>query len=159
MINYLNILRVSNFAAERMEVLVAFSKVYKLFIKLSREVPPSHRGDVHRIELLRNALIGYRWTHGPLSRVATHRLFFQQLFVELEAARLCDKDAKLVTLRDKAIQSHRLDQHGKSFTGYVGQVRYGRPGHYDVSHQSKRTSPPDIAGCFNCSSPSHMMKQ
>lgn len=52
-------------------------KVYKLILKLSRQVPNSHRGGEHRIEFLRHAVIGYEWSREPLSCVTTHGISFQ----------------------------------------------------------------------------------
>lgn len=58
------------------------SDVYQLIMKLSRQRLPSHRGDAHRLEVLRNIVIGYGWSHEPLLQMATHRLSFQQLLGE-----------------------------------------------------------------------------
>ena len=51
------------------ELSVALVKVYKVITKLSRQVPPSHRGDVHKTEFFRHAIPQYDWAHEPLSRV------------------------------------------------------------------------------------------
>lgn len=60
-------------------------KEYKFILKLSIQVPISHKGDAHRIEFHRGAVIGAYWYREPLSRVATNDLNFKQLYGELEA--------------------------------------------------------------------------
>lgn len=84
--NHLNSLRVSAFVSTGIEISIALSNVYKTILKLSRQCPPSHRGDAHRIEFLRQAVVGFSWSHEPLSRVPTQNLSFQQLYSELEAS-------------------------------------------------------------------------
>lgn len=82
--NFLNSLRVHYDIGDKVDGATALEKVYKLILKLSRQVPASHRGDAHRIEFLRSAVIGYNWYREPLSRVATNDLSFQQLYGELQ---------------------------------------------------------------------------
>ena len=54
-------------------------------INFSPQVPISHRGNAHRIEFLRNAVVGYEWATEPLSRIAPQGLPFQELYGELAA--------------------------------------------------------------------------
>lgn len=61
------------------------AKVYKLITKLSRQVPVSHRGDLHKIEFLKNATVGYACSREPLDHVVTHNLSFQMFYSELRA--------------------------------------------------------------------------
>lgn len=75
--NYLTSLGVREFNESGMEVSVSFSKNYKLVLKLSRQIPPAHRGDAHRIEFLRKVPLSHQWAYEPLLRVATHSLSFQ----------------------------------------------------------------------------------
>lgn len=81
--NYLNGLRVSNLMDVRTNAADALSKVYKVILKISRQVPATHRGDAHRAELLRRVVIGQTWVREPLSRMATNGLSFQELYGEL----------------------------------------------------------------------------
>lgn len=80
--NFLSSLRVHDYIRDKIDAATALAKVYKLILKLSRQVPASHRGDAHRIEFLRRAVIGYNWSREPLSRVATNDLSFQELYGE-----------------------------------------------------------------------------
>ena len=123
--NYLNTLRVTSFVAQRTEMSAALAKVCKSIIHLSRQAPRSHQGDAHKVEFLRNAVVGTPWSSEPLSRVATHDLTFQQLYTELEAALQLDKESKLAILRYRA----QLGQGASSSDDnagimYTGQGRY-----------------------------------
>lgn len=178
--NYLNSLRITSFTAEGTEVSAALSNLYKAIIKLSRQAPRSHQGDAHKVEFLRNAVVGMPWSSEPLSRVATHSLTFQQLYAELEAALQLDKESKLATLRDQvqiqrkvAIPEETLGIH------YIGQGRYlnnpgtfrgrkpvksarfnQRPTSSYSGEQRSRKSPFDpltVLGCFNCGG-NHLIK-
>lgn len=52
------------------------TKMYKDILKLSCQVPISHRRDVHSVEFLRRAMNGQEWTRNPLFRIATNELTF-----------------------------------------------------------------------------------
>lgn len=155
--NYLNGLRVSEFVTEGTEISSALAKVYKLILKLSRQVPASHRGDAHKMEFLRGAVIGYSWSHEPLSRVATHGLSFQQLYGELEAALQLEKEAEIMKQRDRATQAIREKHDEVVGVNYAGQGRYIRKQNFRKSYKSRK-NPLEISGCFNCDDPSHMIK-
>lgn len=85
--NHLNALRVSSFVSSGMEIYTAISNVYTTILKLSRQCPPSNRGNAHCIEFLRQAVVGFSWSHEPLSQVPTQNLSFQQLYSELETSK------------------------------------------------------------------------
>lgn len=55
--NYLNSLRVREFGETGLDVSSCLSKIYKLVLKLSRQVPQSHRGDAHRVQFLMKAVL------------------------------------------------------------------------------------------------------
>lgn len=166
--NYLNSLRVSEFVKKGDEKSAALAKVYRLITKLSRQVPASHRGDAHKIEFLRNATVGYTWSHEPLSRVATHGLSFQMLYGELEAALQLDKEAKVAIARDSA-SSAKYAAVDEVDIRFAGQGRYGRnpkdvrgrggPSRGSSLSLKTKTNPLDISGCFNCDSPNHLIGQ
>ena len=100
--NYLNSLRVTTFVLQGIEMSAALAKVYKSIIKLSRQAPRSHQGDAHKVEFLRNAVVGNSWSSEPLSRVATQQRTFQQLYAELEAGLQLDKESKLAIIGGRA---------------------------------------------------------
>lgn len=159
--NVLTSLRVTNFMNENVDTAMALAKVYKLILKLSRQVPFSHRGDAHRIEFLRGAVIGFNWSREPLSRIATNDLTFQQLYGELESAVQLDKESRIATIRDRAGASTKDEPEDAVAINYAGQGRYGHPRQSapgKTNFKATRTDPLSIMGCFNCDSPEHMAR-
>ena len=73
----------------------------KSIIKFSRQAPRYRQGDAHKVEFLRNTVVGMPWSSEPLSRVATHQLTFQNLYSELEAVLQLDKESKEAIIRDR----------------------------------------------------------
>lgn len=57
--NYLSSLHISSLVTKGDELFSAFSMVYPLIKKLSRQIPASHGGDAHKIESHFNAAIEY----------------------------------------------------------------------------------------------------
>lgn len=55
--NYLSSLRIADFMKQGNETSAPLAKLYNLITNLSRQVPASHRGDVHKIEYLRSSCI------------------------------------------------------------------------------------------------------
>lgn len=55
---YLRNLRVVDYIEENTDAAAAIAKVYTAILKLSRQVPVSQRGDLHRVEFLSRAVIG-----------------------------------------------------------------------------------------------------
>ncbi|CDF36767.1 unnamed protein product [Chondrus crispus] len=171
--NYLNSLRVTVFAAEGKEMSAALALTYKSIIIFSRQGPRSHQGDAHKVEFLRNAVVGMPWSSEPLSRVATHQLTFQQLYSELEAALQLDKESKIAIIRDHAQLNQRSVSHD-SWAGilYTGQGRYYNNSPYprerdqtstrqprfggrafrspSTTKQKVKFNPLTVSGCFNC---------
>lgn len=127
-------------------------------LQLSRQVLLSHRGDAHRVGFLRRAVIGYSWSHEPLSRVATHGLTFQQLFGELESALQLDKEAQIAMLRDKASKSYRNVNDEVELVNYAGQGRYKFNQIGNSFKNAKEFDPLSVAGCLNCGNPAHVLK-
>ena len=164
--NYLNSLRLRTFESKGIETSIALSQLYKIITKFSRQAPKPHQGDAHKIEFLRNAIVGYPWSHEPLSRVPTHKLTFQMVYGKLEAALQLFKEAKLAMRRDTAETGYQGSHNDPSNVFYQGQAKYLR----DVSafrrgrdrgsqgKQKKTFNPLSIQGCFNCESPDHVLK-
>lgn len=154
--NYLNSLRVSDFINSDTDAAKALSKVYKAILKMSRQVPLPHRGDEHRVEFLRHALIGQSWARDPLARVATNALTFQQLYGELESAVQLDKESKLASTQERArIRSVDNDVVTPIQIHFAGQGRYR---HGNTSNRGKPRAtfdPLSLMGCFNCDDPGH----
>lgn len=151
--NYLNSVRVLDLVPKKLEVFVALSKVYRQILQLSRRVPPSHHGDAHRIEFIRQVVIGYPWAHKPLFRVATHELTFQQLFGELEAALQLHTEAQIVSLRVEAARG-ALNQSGKDAPiNYSGQGKYRKSSKPILIKSSQPFTPLSISSYFNCGGP------
>lgn len=75
-----------DFKENEMYVLAGLTTMYKLIIKFQRQVSSSHRGEAHRFEFSRKAVLSYRWVYEHLLRVATQSLSFQQLYGKQEAS-------------------------------------------------------------------------
>lgn len=69
-------------------------------MKLSLQVPQSHRGEAQEIEIFRNSTVGFPLDTETLSRIATHSLYFQQLCGE--NLRI---EARVYVIREKASTS------------------------------------------------------
>lgn len=70
--NFLNRLKVRDFVTEKTDDVMDLTRVYKLILKVSRQVPSSHRGDAHRIDFLRRAIMGADWFREPFCLVGTN---------------------------------------------------------------------------------------
>lgn len=66
----------SQFASEGLDASACLEKLYKLIRRLARQVPIAFRGDPHKVEFLRRAVVGSPWATESLSRIATHNLSF-----------------------------------------------------------------------------------
>lgn len=97
---YLNTIRIAQFAAEGLETPAALEKLYKMVTKLARQLQKAFLGGAHRVEFLRKSVVCYDWPTEPLSRIATHKLNFQQLYGELESALNLHREARLATVLD-----------------------------------------------------------
>lgn len=126
--NYLSTLRIHSFSTDGFDDSAALEKVYKMITKLAPQVPKSYRGDTHKVEFLRSAVVGSAWTTEPLSNIATHSLTFQQLYGELKSALHLEKEAKAAVLRKGVLRrlspSNRDDEVAVII--YEGQGRYVR---------------------------------
>ena len=166
--NYLSSLRVTKFVADGLETSAALEKTYKVITKLAPQVPQSHRGEAHKVEFLRGAVVGYDWATEPLSRIATHNLSFQMSYGELESALHLAKEGQLARVRDSV--SVKTAKNEDDFSG----IMYQSQGRYLNRHQGLRTRPPTqgyhaqqprqsfgkndplkVMGCFNCGEPNH----
>ena len=140
--NYLNSLRISQFAGEGLDELACLEKCYKVITKLARQVPKAFQGDAHRVEFLRGAVVGSTWATEPLSRIATHSLDFQKLYGELEAALNLERESKRAAAQD-AIHSSAPTLREDNVPGilYQGQGRYMRPAqrsNYPENHEQSQ---------------------
>lgn len=152
-VSLLDGLRVSNLESEGMEVPAALRKMYKTILRLFHQCLPSHRGDAHKIGFHRRAVVLYDWSTGPLSRASSESMTYQQLYGKLATS-----------LHQRVIQDNPKfanKEHGSEIAtvNFSGQprVRRGNP-HGSRSTNSKRRSPLDIQGCFNCESPDHLLR-
>ena len=87
----------------------------------------THRGNAHKIELVRNAVVEYEQVTETLSRIATHLLSFQQLYGELKSALQLYKESKLVILRDSmGSKKGHVDVHESRIARmlYAGQGKH-----------------------------------
>lgn len=154
----------------------ALTYIYESITKLSPQLPEIHRGDGHKLMYLRAAVVGIPWTRLPLARLSTTPMDFQQLYDELKGALQLEQEYR-PGASDAEVSSVLAPRGGANSIMYAGQGMYGRPnkgvgatrspklGGASVSGQGggggrgKRFDPLSVAGCFNCDSPSHIMKQ
>lgn len=128
--------------------------MYKTVLMLSIKCLISHRGDAHKTEFSRVAVVAFKWAREPLSRVASRQLSHQQLYGELESAFQLRKEAKLEMLRVRATipTDYRF-----VLSNYVGQPRYRRDkSKNSCSRNEKCRSTLDIQGFFNSDSSDHL---
>lgn len=172
--NYLNGLRMGKFSGEGLDESKALEKVYKLITKLSPQVPQSHRGPAHKVEFLCNETVGLSWATEPLSRIATHSLYFQQIYGELEAALHLKNEAKVAVMRDSITNGRKKRGSDVNIVPgimFQGQGKYLNR-HKNVGDRRKidgaqnqswsgteRFDPLIIMGCFNCDDPNHMVSK
>lgn len=163
--NYLSGLRLSSFVKDGTDVTAALEKTYKTISKLAPQVPRSHHGESYKVEFLRNAVVGNAWATEPLSRIATHRLTFQQLYGELEAALHLHNEARMAVMRDEVARGPTPAEDkvpGILFAGQGHYVRRNRDfgkrhGAVKGSGSEPRFDPLSLMGCFNCDDRSHSL--
>lgn len=158
--NKLASLRMVAFESKGMSVEQALTATYQAVLTGSKLLPPSHSGEVFRVEYLRDAVVGYEWATEPLSRVSTHKLGFQKLYGELQAALFQHQEAKRARLQDAASgRTTQTDGGNEVSAFYQGQGRYERKhvgvGNRAVEKPTGRFNPLSIMGCFNCDNPKH----
>ena len=172
--NFLKSLGMRNYVSEGMDIAVALEKVYKLILKVARQVPIAHRGDAHRVEYLSLAVAGYVWTTEPLASVAISGLNFQQLYGELESQLQLSREAETARQKDEIFSrnrnrhpDHQEDVPGILFAGQgryarrPSTVRFNRPTKTSTVPAGKREGrfdPLTVTGCFNCGELGHMVK-
>lgn len=162
---YLSSLRVYDLVKGGVDVPAALEKVYNLITKLSRQVPASHRSEHHKVELLRNATVGYKRLMTPLSRIAVHDLSFQMLYGEQEASLQLHKDTELAEIRNCASTVNIFQDNETLGIDYAGQDRYAN----NPKSVCNKTGPMpqsvyqllrlNIAGCFNCGHRNHTLRE
>lgn len=152
--NYLSSPRVTDFITGETDPSSALSKVYKDIQKLSRQVPPSNRGDAHRVEYLRRAILGQNWARESLTRVVTNALTFQQLYGELEAAVQLDKDSRLASSVERA-KARASEPNIALPIHFTGQGGYRRSNASNRNKPKRSFDQLSIMGCFNCNDPGH----
>lgn len=148
--NHLNGLRLTQFINNDTDTAGALAKVYKRILTMSRQVPITHRGDAHKIEFLRTAVVGHRWAKEPLSRVATAGLTFQQLYAELEIA---------VQLERESADASASNQTTSTPTGALAKIHFSGQGKYIRRPNQQKQQTQRKRACFNCGSESHLVKQ
>lgn len=116
---------------------------------MSRKVPLTNRGDAHKIEFLRAAIICDQWVKEPLSRIATAALSFQQLYAELEIAVQLERESAAASSTRKVVQPLPSTTEKINFTGQ------GKYNHRSDSHTEKMNRK---RSCFNFGSENQLIK-
>lgn len=137
------------------------SQVYKLILKIPRQVPTSHRVDAHRIDCWEGPLsvkIGYvnpfpglRVTGGLFSSCMDN---LGPPYSYTKSQRLLKYEGGLAILRGESDDA--VDNN------YAGQGRYNRPQQQPQAKgdncKSQNHYPLTLMGRFNCDPPVHMQK-
>eukprot|EP00170_Pyropia_yezoensis_P004054 contig_16673_g4065 len=155
-------LRLSAFVKDGTGITAALEKTYETISKLAPQVPRSHQGESSKVEFLRNAVVGNNWATEPLSRIATHRLTFQQLYGKLEAALHLHNEARLAITRDEVAHGPRTPENKVPGILFADQGRYVRKKkdigkRFETSKGSGAFNPLSLLGCFNCDDFTHSL--
>lgn len=97
--NELNALHLTLLQAQGKTEVVALEEVYQEITRKAPLQPLTHRGDAHKREVLRSAVVGATWATVPITRIATHELSFQGLYLELTSALLLTQEAEMAAAR------------------------------------------------------------
>lgn len=62
-----------------MDESAALAKLYATIVKMSPQLPTSHRGDAHRMRFMRRTVFSRAWSHRALQRVASQGLSIQEI--------------------------------------------------------------------------------
>lgn len=150
--NHLSSLRLATYITSEVDTAAALAIVYKRILSMSRQVPPSHRGDAHKIEFLRAAVIGNDWATEPLSRIATNNLSFQSLYAELEIAVQLNRESKAAMARDNANDNSKTTS-SPHIVNFSGQGKA-----YGQRYNKKFKKGSKTRACFNCNSTDHLVR-
>lgn len=127
----------------------ALTIICKRIIDLSSEVPLSHRDDDHKLKFLRAAVIGKSCARGPLRRVATDNINFQELLAKLDIAIQLANETENEAASDQPGQSPvRINFNGEGRSHHVQPERLKF--NYNVSEKKRQ--------CFNCISEEHLVR-
>lgn len=158
--NHLNRLRVTEYMTKGHNDTQALELVHRTICKLHKQGPLSYRSEAHKIDYLRNAVMGMTWARDPLCRIAPMQLTYQQLYSQLEASIQQMKDEKTVMLSDRA--NYNLEDiaekvgpqdQGEPFNDKVPGVLFTGQARYGVNpRQTKKRA------CFNCGMTNHLIR-
>jgi len=166
-------LRVSILVAKGQTEKAALTSVHQKISKLAPQLPPSHRGDAHKIDFLHHAVVGMPWAFQSLCRIATSGLSFSQLYDELSLALQLHEEARAANAKDESVLSMTEPSRSSRSILLSRQDVYTNPsrivgaahpqGRAGGSSSTDRPSvwfdPPTAASCFNCDHPSHTIRQ
>lgn len=157
----LNRLRVCQYVTSNCSESEALEIVHRKITTLYLLGPTAYRTEAHKIDYLRNAVIGMKWASESLNRCQSMNLSYQDLYTQLEAAIQHSQDEKQALAADKATtNSPDNESESKYFNTeessdiknvipgvmYAGQARYGR------NPSTRRT-------CYNCGSEHHIVRE
>ncbi|OSX76619.1 hypothetical protein BU14_0183s0011 [Porphyra umbilicalis] len=177
-------LRVSTFVAAGQTEKEALETVRTMIDQLSPQLAPLNRADENLVDYLRGAVVGEPWADSVVSRIATTKPSFQQLFLELDAALGLKEEGRAAVAKDVPINSQVAATKAALPVMYAGQgvYAYANRGVGATTPRSRATvgapipasrpsatrattttrprfDPLSVAGCFNCDNPGHTMRQ
>lgn len=176
--NELGSLRLDKLVAEGTSEKDALTHIYESVTKLSPQLPEIQRRDGHKLVYLRSAVVGIQWTRLPIARLSTTPMDFQQFCHELKAALQLEQEYRAVTSLDATDSTGTTSlalRSAPNSTMYAGQGMYTRPNRSigntrptrplgitvrtNRGGRGARFVPLSVAGCFNCDSTNHVVKQ
>lgn len=165
--NFLTSLRMRAFELKGMTLEEALTETYNAVMKTGKLLPDSHRGEAHRVEFLRRAVVGYEWATQPLSRISTHPLGFQALYGELQSALFLHQEARRAAVQDGMVDVKSPPADKMPSVLFQGQGRYAvrhsglgstGGGGKSMATPPRRFDTLSVAGCFNCDDRSHTIR-
>lgn len=125
--NELSSLRMSTLRAQGKREMDALASVHATIVRLAPQLPPTHRGDAHKVDVLWAAVVGTVWAIEPMSRIATSQLTYQQLYNELVASLQLHVETLAASARDAAplgLSGATSLRRGIAPVNYTGQGMY-----------------------------------
>lgn len=107
-------------------------KVHEEISKFTPQGPEHNRSERHRIEYLRDYIIGHSWDREACSGTTAGQLGYQDFYGQLEAEIQLQPEEKIGQLRDEgrikfdSFSGPNSGLENVSGTDYTGQSRYGR---------------------------------
>ena len=155
-LNYLQNIHVRDFINNGRSASEALSNVYSLITRMEPLVPPSHRGNEHKLQFLRRAVLGESWASVPIAGLHLAEYKFEGFHARLDAQIQQQREEKRALSRrtniaDWAKPDATLFRPRQVM--FTGQGRYGRDNrrhNYSQRQNHDKNAPLKNFACYNC---------